>query len=71
MMRGNMMLDEGENKKIERTEKENSRTTGAIVGGAIFGASIAGPAGAVLGGLVGVIVGEVLNQKEREEKKNG
>jgi outer membrane lipoprotein SlyB len=57
------------NKKLpqKRTEEENTRTTGAAIGGAILGASLGGPAGAIIGGIAGLIFGEVAN----DNNKNG
>ncbi len=53
------------NKK--RTEEENSRTTGSIVGGALLGASLGGPFGALVGGFLGAILGESVNDKSKKD----
>nr|VFK24050.1 MAG: hypothetical protein BECKMB1821G_GA0114241_100714 [Candidatus Kentron sp. MB]VFK34107.1 MAG: hypothetical protein BECKMB1821I_GA0114274_10617 [Candidatus Kentron sp. MB]VFK76742.1 MAG: hypothetical protein BECKMB1821H_GA0114242_10727 [Candidatus Kentron sp. MB] len=51
--------------KKQRTEEENTRTTGAVMGGAILGASIYGPVGAIIGGIVGAVLGESVNDSRR------
>ena len=52
----------------KRLEEENNRTLGATAGAAMLGASLAGPAGAVIGGFVGLLLGEWAND---EKKKQG
>jgi len=55
-----------------RSEEENTRTTGAAIGGAVFGASVGGPFGAVLGGIIGAVAGEIANDsKKTGEDRNG
>ena len=44
-------------------ENEN-RMIGAAAGGAILGASLAGPAGAVFGGLIGAVLGKTVNKSK-------
>ncbi|MGR5465192.1 DUF456 domain-containing protein [Photobacterium damselae] len=58
--------------KNNRTEEENTRTTGAAMGGAILGASVGGPFGAVIGGIVGALLGEAANDsKKKGDDNNG
>ena len=54
------------------TEKQN-KIAGASLGGAIFGGSIGGPAGAIIGGTAGYLIGSVIVKKNKEKKggKNG
>ena len=55
-------------KNMERTDAENTRTTGALIGGAILGAALGGPLGAVAGGLFGITAGEWTNRSQRQQK---
>ncbi|NVK23858.1 MAG: HNH endonuclease [Gammaproteobacteria bacterium] len=45
----------------------NNRLAGAGLGGAILGASLAGPAGAIIGGLVGLFMGDSVNKSKKED----
>ena len=54
--------------KNRRSEEANTRTTGAALGGAILGASIVGLPGAIIGGIVGVFLGESVNESKRNPK---
>ena len=47
------------------------RLVSAGIGGAMLGASLAGPAGAVVGGLVGLAFAETANRAEREKARGG
>lgn len=53
--------------KKKRSEEENTRTTGSVVGGAILGASIGGVFGALVGGVVGAVLGESVNDSRRNQ----
>jgi len=53
----------------KRPEEESNRLAGAGMGGAILGASVAGPAGAIIGGLIGLIIGEKTNEEKRKGGK--
>ncbi len=54
--------------KNQRTEEDNNRTAGAVVGGAILGGSLAGPIGALLGGLIGSLLSEKVNEGKRKDQ---
>ena len=41
------------------------------IGGAMLGATLAGPAGAVVGGVVGLVFAEAANRAEREKARGG
>ncbi|HCG8032790.1 TPA: HNH endonuclease [Vibrio parahaemolyticus] len=47
----------------------NNRLAGAGLGGAILGASLAGPAGALVGGFVGLLMGDSVNKSKTPENK--
>lgn len=50
-------------------EETSARSVGAGAGGAILGASLAGPVGAIIGGFIGVILGKAVDSSEDEEKE--
>ncbi len=53
----------------KRTEEEKNRLAGAGLGGAVLGASLGGPWGALIGGFVGLILGEKANEEKRKGGK--
>ncbi len=57
--------------KQKTTEKEKDRIVASGFGGALLGAAIAGPSGAIIGGIIGIILGNNINKKELDpEDKN-
>ncbi len=54
-------------KSEELTDSE--RSVGAGIGGVILGASLGGPFGAVIGGLSGLILADVVNEDKKKRIK--
>lgn len=50
-------------------EKTSRHTVGGMTAGAALGAVVAGPGGAVLGGLAGGLVGIPLDEAENRERR--
>lgn len=57
--------------KVEKestSAEEQDTVAGSTLGGAIMGASLIGPAGALLGGLAGWALGEQVNESRRKQE---
>jgi len=53
--------------KQKRTEAEDVRIAGAVLGGGILGGSLGGPIGALIGGIIGLLLGDYANQSKGKE----
>lgn len=51
------------------TAEEQDRMAGAALGGAIMGASLGGPGGAFLGGVVGLLLADNVNKSKRKQEE--
>ncbi|EGQ8137045.1 HNH endonuclease [Vibrio parahaemolyticus] len=58
-----ILLCQSCNRKIHSDEK--SRLAGSSIGGAVLGASIAGPFGAIVGGVFGLLMGDSVNKSKK------
>lgn len=50
----------------QQIEAESNRSTGALFGGGLLGASLAGPVGAIIGGFIGYLLADSVNKSKRE-----
>lgn len=63
------MSEEKEKKKEEEFPPPGSRPIAGALGGALLGWAIAGPPGAILGGLVGLFLGSASEEEERRRRE--
>jgi len=62
------MSNEPSSKQGPSGSEETDRAIGAGVGGALLGGSLAGPPGAIIGGLIGLFLAATVNEDERKKK---
>ena len=51
----------------KRSEDENNRLGGSVLGGAILGASLGGPIAAIIGGIAGAVLAEQVNGSKKNK----
>ncbi len=56
-------------RRKSRETEEDDRIIGAGIGGALLGASLAGPPGAIIGGLIGLFLGDTVNKEKRQKER--
>lgn len=55
--------------KTSKKEEEDARIAGAGLGGVLLGASLGGPPGALIGGIIGIALGVMRNEELKKKGK--